>query len=61
MPETESKQVRMPKEWHDRITRAAAADHGRSFNNVMNMFIERELPIYEKDLRARGLLPSEAD
>ena len=61
MADTESKQVRMPADWYNRITRAAAADHGRSFNNVINMFIEKELPAYEKDLRDRGLLPSEGE
>ncbi len=57
MAETESKQVRIPADWYERIVKAGEADHGRSFNNVMNMFVERELPIYEKDLQDRGLLP----
>jgi hypothetical protein len=57
MPDSVSKQVRMPEDWYARIEVAAKADHNRSINNVLNMFIEKELPLYEKDLQDRGLLP----
>jgi len=57
MPNTVSKQVRMPEDWYNRIAKAAKADHDRSINNVLNMFIENELPLYEKELQERNLLP----
>jgi hypothetical protein len=52
-----SKQIRLPEDLYNRIVVAGEADHGRSFNNVVNMFIEKGLPEYENKLREERLLP----